>query len=977
MRYYPEGRDIVCYDGDGRYNRALYGTHAKFRLETSDTPIFAAFGDKGHNIRFYLTYNGKTTQLDLAEHCKASYQGGRRVYVLTDSSWGEGQVEIYAMASFFRDNGAIWRFKTTGFGSPVSIEARMCNMTSTKFNRNGDLGVDPRENFEPAPDEAGLQLLDWTSSEESYCFYDLKLGMYTIPMDEAKLEFEKEEAARAELMGRIEINTPDPFFNTLGANLVAAADGTWDGKTILHGAIGWRTQLAGWRGAYACDALGWNDWAISHFREYAKSMVTDVPPVMEHPQQNPLTNLASSLKEWGTPMYSNGYITRRPGRKEEMSHYDMNLNYFDELMWHFCYDADPEFMREMWPYIKLHHEWEKRNFDPDGDHLYDAYCCIWASDALYYNAGAVTHSSAYNYRSNLLTARIAEIIGEDPTPYREEAEAILAAMNERLWMDDLGYWAEYQDLMGLKRLHKSAAIWTIYTPIDCGACTPEQAYLATRYVDRDIPHIPVRYAYDKAKVKALGLNLPKPQTDLFTVSTTNWHPYNWSTNNVAHEEVANMALAYLQAGRNDSGFQLLKADLIDEMYLGQCPGNFGQISYYDKARSESYRDFADNVGITSRAIMNGLFGILPDALNGQCVIKPAFPDDWNEVSIKAPHISYSFRREGNKDIYEIEQNFTRPLQIVVRANAGGGAYLEVKGTDEKKQVIVVDRTQLPEAPVYKEIKPMKADVNSPEYIEKMGLGDISRRVAKYSRMVDISEHFNSNADDIFKNEYLSPRPPYTSLQLPKQGVGEWCIPLETFDIEDDGIRALVKDGVWDTGKGLKFLTPAEGHNIIYTSLWDNYPNEASIALEGKARYAYLLMAGTTQNMQSRIENGVITVNYKDGSTSELILENPINWAPIEQDYYVDEYAFWTAGKTPYRVLFKTGDISRNVRVEFAASEQNDMKNTKMSLTDRIIPDGAGTLLKMPLDKSKELESLTLTTLSNDVVIGLMAVTLEM
>lgn len=36
------------------------------------------------------------------------------------------------------------------------------------------------------------------------------------------------------------------------------------------------------------------------------------------------------------------------------------------------------------------------------DGLYDAYCCIWASDALYYNSGAVTHSSAYNYRANKL-----------------------------------------------------------------------------------------------------------------------------------------------------------------------------------------------------------------------------------------------------------------------------------------------------------------------------------------------------------------------------------------------------------------------------------------------------------------------------------------------------------------------------------------------------------------------------------------------
>ena len=105
----------------------------------------------------------------------------------------------------------------------------------------------------------------------------------------------------------------------------------------------------------------------------------------------------------------------------------MNLCYIDELLWHFNWTGDLEYARRMWPLLTLHLAWEKRNFDPDNDGLYDAYACIWASDALYYNSGAVTHSSAYNYRGNKLAALIAEKIGEDPTPYREEADKILKA----------------------------------------------------------------------------------------------------------------------------------------------------------------------------------------------------------------------------------------------------------------------------------------------------------------------------------------------------------------------------------------------------------------------------------------------------------------------------------------------------------------------------------------------------------------------
>ena len=42
------------------------------------------------------------------------------------------------------------------------------------------------------------------------------------------------------------------------------------------------------------------------------------------------------------------------------------------------------------------------------------------------------------------------------------------------------------------------------------------------------------------------------------------------------------------------------------------------------------------------------------------------------------------------------------------------------------------------------------------------------------RVVNMDKQFNSSVADIFKNEYLSPRSPYTTLQLPTQGIGEWC-----------------------------------------------------------------------------------------------------------------------------------------------------------------------------------------------------------
>jgi hypothetical protein len=707
-------------------------------------------------------------------------------------------------------------------------------------------------------------------------------------------------------------------------------------------------QLNGWRAGYLGDLLGMPDRAVSHFNAYANSQITDVEPIIPNPTPDPEKLLTREAKTWGTQMYSNGYICRYPNRKDIMHHYDMNLNYIDELLLHLEYDANKDYLRKMWPVIKLHLEWEKRNFDPDDDGLYDAYCCIWASDALYYNGGAVSHSTAYNYRTMRLAARICEILGEDPTYYKKEADKTLKAMNERLWLKDRGHWAEYEDMMGLKRKHEHAALWSIYTPIDCGMATPEQAIRATQYVDSCIPHIPVVIE---------GVKTSKKEKPLCQISTTDWLPYDWSINNVAAEETMHMALAYFQAGRSEEGYRLIKANIMDQAYLGGSPGNFGQISYYDRARGELYRDFSDNCGISSRAFIEGLYGIRPDALNGRCYIRPGFPADWKNASIETPYMKYTFRREGNKDIYEIEQNFAQPLQIVLRQNAGVG-YVETVGTTEKKQTIVVNRAKQ---------QPLPRPLITAECIDGKAWGNNFDDVqTDRLETVNMDSKWNSNVDDIFKNFYLSPRPKVTTLTIPAHGIGEWCHPEFTATINDVALRRQVKDGVYQTELGIPFRTPAKGHNIAYTSLWDNYPDAVTIPLEGKASHAYLLMAGSTNHMQSRIDNGQVVVTYTDGTTETLPLQNPHNWCPIEQDYYEDGLQFHAAQPRPYRLDFVSLKVSREHMAmgERYGYQQRDFKG------------GAGVLLDMPLNPQKQLRDITVRTLSNDVVIGLMGITLQ-
>ena len=107
-------------------------------------------------------------------------------------------------------------------------------------------------------------------------------------------------------------------------------------------------------------------------------------------------------------------------------------------------------------------------------------------------------------------------------------------------------------------------------------------------------------------------------------------------------------------------------------------------------------------------------------------------------------------------------------------------------------------------------------------------------------------------------------------------------------------------------------------------------------------------------------------DYQDGSRDTLRLLPPFNWCPIEQDYFVDGKAFSTVKPRPIRICLGTGDVSRDLGALYQIK----------AVYGRELPGGAIQMLKMPLNSRKRLRSLTLRVLSNDVVVGLMAVTLE-
>jgi len=1166
LHYKEDKGDFLLVNGKYRFNRALYGDNRASRVEAGDLPEFALYlPGMGGNLQFVIQKGNSIKKLIHAENIETRYRPGSMLYEIKDPILGTGSLKLTVLAQA-KEEGLVVKMETVNIDSSTKIYAVYGGASGTTFSRNGDIGADPESGFYLLPEYCMnnqfqalknqfqlnyvnkkketqtvngsfsnvpfLQMTDAKTLENLSAFTQNKIDKSPIvyasysaqknPVyiqiakgnsaknfsdEELKNIFNDAEKARLTLTNRIQLKTPDADLNNFGANLAVAADGIWESPTFLHGAVAWRMRLNAWRGAYTADALSWHDRAKEHFESYANSQVLkpDFAPV----EMDTLLHLARHAEKIGNSVFSSGYISRNPNDNTKPHHYDMNLVFFDQMFSHFNYTGDKEFLKKMWPTMVRHMDWEKRNFKR-GD-LYDAYAAIWASDALQYSGGKVTHTSAYNYRANREMAKLAKIIGENPQPYEQEAEAILKAMKNQLWIKNKGHFAEYKDALGNQTVHDIPGIWSIYHVSDAYILNEFEDYQNLQYINNYTPKIPITVKGEKDK-------------NYYTLSTTNWQPYDWSINNVALAENLQTALAYWQAGRNEDAYQLWKGNLVESMYYGISPGNFEQLSHYDAFRGELYRDFADPIGVASRTLTEGLFGVYPNLLENKISIKPGFPKDWNYTTLKLPDWNYQFNRTDKKTEYlfaskyqnavalemqipvnysnitsvkvngkkvdwkvkpnsilqpiiqfetpkgkdfKIEINYSGeelkneqteytnyisenlqlnfyskkkiknvydpqgliknspPLEGWIRPKGEDGVVkqfnlvqeerkgtffvqveqnrttwwqpvnvdirfpLETKWINKKLQIqsnssnpingkmtindfhttFTVQKNQnssieIPVTYLSKGTNSIELDYNGIQ--QKIEITDWDIENQGQFNTISLASKYNEKVTEIFNQKYLSPRLKVPTLQLPWQGIGNWCYPLITAQIDDSGLMNKRKNGKVDF-LGIPFLIDTTDKNIAFTSQWDNYPKSVEIPLSGKGKKIYFLMAGSTNPMQSQIVNGKITVQYTDGSVSELELKNPINWWPIEQDLFDDNFAFEIPDdKNPYRVQLKTGELYKGGSLP----KYSGIKG----FTDRAVEGGAATILDLPINPNKELKSIKLTAVSNDVVIGMMSAT---
>ncbi len=794
----------------------------------------------------------------------------------------------------------------------------------------------------------------------------------------------------------IEVSTPERPLDLTIAPTVVAMDASWHHNAFYHGAVDYHTPFLGWRNWYAPTVLGWGERVETTMEMWLKYITRgnvedervwyDATPIPDGEDKfdRRFHNLENTVGR--LPAYFS------PEMEPQYGPYNMQECALDMMLYYIEWSGNLEFAEKYFDDLCSMVEWERRIFDPDDDGLYQSILNTWISDGHNYNGAGCAQSSAYNYRANLVLAKIAKRIGRDGEVFAKRAEKIKKALNEKLWIANDGVIAESLDTIGNCLIHPSVELPTVYHVMDSDMIDDFRAYRTLRFTENHIK------------------NIVTTGSDGRLCYSSDWLPKQYSNCGIFPAENAHLALVYFKLGLKEEGKKILDG-IADCYFTGKNPGMAAHIQSERGTSDFGDLDFSDVSSTYLRLVVEGLFGIRINNLDDCVRIAPGFPEDWENASLTLKDIALHYTRRGNQEIFNIHCDKTekkvirvpmraadieavlldgepvaydvvaapnnsfimvetkkvgrfqlrvmhgsRPIPTVSFADsavAGGRIAFEVKGAE---LVEVFDVSEALENVcivgnrVYATAKDIVGDftlflhVVSGEYDAQLAADyEIIREQTEEEQLeekpfepVDISAFFNCNMTEVHEKAYTSPRPEGFSMSLFQNAryshnwnqYGRHVVYVDDSLFRNSG-------GIVQSPSGIPFVTPSENENLACVSIYDVFPTEITIPLSGKGQEAAVLFVASTCCMHSHVENARITVNYADGTSTHQKLVYPFN---------IDDWL--TSALTTEAEIFYFNNFNH------------------------------ATVQRVRINPDKELESIKIEAVANEVVLGVAGVSIS-
>ena len=811
------------------------------------------------------------------------------------------------------------------------------------------------------------------------------------------------------LAAQLVVETPEPRLNAAAGALAAALDGAWYGDAFRHGAMLWNVRYPGWRTLCGGTALGWHDCVKAEAEFYTAHQVRESK--LTSRATDPATLLTIPAKD--SRFYGRGRILQDQGL------YNMQSQFFDQLIHAWRWTGEAALEATLRPALELHLEWLQECFDPDDDGLYESFINVWPTDSVWFAGGGATEETAYAYRAHVTAGELARRAGDEAGARRHAGRAakIRAAFHGRLWIRERGYAALYREQHGAQRRHDDAWLYSIFLPIDAGLLDPREAAESLRYTEA-------------------GLQNDRMPGGGRMVWTSNFVPGIWSVRERWPGDNHHLALAYFQAGLGEDGWDIFRGSFLHTAFDFTVPGDLGapaggtdfgdSTHMFARTLVEGLFGFAPD---RPRGVVR-IFPQFPADWNHARLQSPDFhlkfarhgAESSLEIELTEPAkmeitLPVAARKivavsvNGRATHWKAEPGFGRTLvriklpvsrrgavkvichgvmplgagvnvsarvgsEVVLRSLAGPiseiadpqGVLAEVKVRGGKAAGRVVGaagehtvfaRVTVGALPQWERFY---VRVSDPAAVRARAAQCLERVPPKAKwTCVDLGTELNGDIRTIYTQKYVSPRPATISARIGVDGYTPWTfLYWNSFPpvIQLDGVPRLLESG--DKGKlrtpqGVPFNWPGEARNVAFTSQWDNWPETVTVPVDCAGDAVWFLVCGSTNPMQGRIANAVLVMKYAEGAEETLELVPPVN--------------FWNL--SPIKpVITAPGQESR---FDYTAPTDAFCVPAVWPQTVQLGENCRAMLLGWRLRKGAVLQSVTLRTLSAEVVIGLMGV----
>jgi hypothetical protein len=828
----------------------------------------------------------------------------------------------------------------------------------------------------------------------------------------------------SEVAHTLEIHTPDPYLDALVAQETLALDRAWHEATMMHGVYSWHVALAGWRSLYGATVLGWHD----RVRKHADSFFAVQVKEPELPPAEPIEGHA-----FGEAPACRGAIPGYLNRKSYF--YNMGEVLLDMVCYDWLWSGDLEYMRRAFDAIAAKLIWQDRCIDPDGDGLYENWLNAWNTDSKWHNGGGGIIASVYTWRASTVMAEVARRLGKDPAPFLARAEKIRKACDAELWVAGKGVYAEYKDALGLGRRHEAPDQSSVYTPIDLGFCDDFQAYQMLRYTEYAMPGVrglarggrllwssnwlPEMYStfglyadetintilcYFRLGLAERGYELLKGMESGALMGACpgtlalNENPDGTASGHIDFSDIISQFVRTVVDGlfgvrmNAPAGVLELQPAFPDDWQTATMRGPLASVEY-SRAGNVERLTVGTNQELRHRFRLPARSAeIRSVSLNGrpaQFRVEAGVGRAWvlveNERTAKAElRIEYGNRplplleappvgAIGHDFAVMVRNGVIREVrdpQGIVASHRIEGARCTVRFADAagwhtffvlaeggqariwlpvdvepRAPVEIVNATasgyqvrdNTANPPRIEAVR--KAMANLSPGTNRIVHGALSGSLVDWKlpapvagfETVSLAALVNQDLATLHEQRYVNPHLPQYHMTVQENGRSWWLNRVKKPEPRIDRIRAA--DGRLVSDIGVPFAIPAAGANACFTSMYENFPRRIAIPVGRWARKLYFLLAVSTNQMQSRIENGRITI-HAGGGEHVLALSNPENL----DDWLMDPFAL-----SGFSQPFGTGTHGHVVDCDFG--------------------------------ETRKVESVTLECLANEVLLGLVGLTL--